>query len=91
MTNKFSVEPRPSLTEKPVTLSATKNGARLLDRLLTPKEAAFFLRVSTSWLAKARMNGNGPPFVKVGRSVRYSEAALREWMRAHQRLSTSEP
>ena len=37
-------------------------------RLLTPREAADFLRVSESWLAKARMRGDGPPYVKVGRS-----------------------
>jgi excisionase family DNA binding protein len=58
--------------------------------LLTPKEAADYLRMSLSWLAKARMRGDGPPFVRVGRSIRYPEAALVQWMRAGQRLSTSE-
>jgi predicted DNA-binding transcriptional regulator AlpA len=60
------------------------------DRMLTPKEAANFLRVSESWLAKARMRGDGPPYVKIGRAVRYGEAALAQWMKSHQRLSTSE-
>jgi predicted DNA-binding transcriptional regulator AlpA len=60
------------------------------DRLLTPTEAANFLRLSLSWLAKARMRGDGPPFIKLGRSIRYSETALRLWMRAQQRLSTSQ-
>ena len=44
-------------------LEATFKTARELngrDRLLTPPEAARFLRVSTSWLAKARMRGDGP-------------------------------
>ena len=58
--------------------------------LLTPKEVAARLRVSLSFLAKARMRGNGPPFIAIGRSVRYSETALLLWMRAHQRLSTSQ-
>lgn len=58
--------------------------------LLTPKEAAPLLKVSLSWLAKARMRGDGPPFIKVGRSIRYSEAALIQWMKGRQRLSTSE-
>jgi excisionase family DNA binding protein len=58
--------------------------------LLTAKEAAERLKVSLSWLAKARMRGDGPPFIKVGRSIRYSEAALLQWMKARQRLSTSE-
>jgi hypothetical protein len=58
--------------------------------LLTPKEAARVLRVSLSWLAKARMRGDGPPFLQIGRSIRYSEAALVQWMKARQRLSTNE-
>ena len=32
--------------------------------LLTPKEVAARLRVSQSFLAKARMRGDGPPYVK---------------------------
>ena len=60
------------------------------DRLLTPNEIAEFLRVSLSWLAKARMRGAGPPFVKVGRSVRYPEGALAQWMKSNLHLSTSE-
>jgi predicted DNA-binding transcriptional regulator AlpA len=58
--------------------------------LLTAAEAAQILKVSLSWLAKARMRGDGPPFIKVGRAIRYSEATLLQWMRAHQHLSTSE-
>ncbi len=58
--------------------------------LLTPREAAHVLKVSVSWLAKARMSGDGPPFIKVGRSIRYSEIALHQWMKSRQRLSTSE-
>lgn len=58
--------------------------------VLTPKEAAHILKVSTSYLAKARMSGDGPPFGKYGRSVRYSETALLQWMKSRQRLSTSE-
>ena len=58
--------------------------------LLTPNETAPVLKVSTSWLAKKRMEGDGPPFIKVGRSVRYSPAALLQWIKSRQRLSTSE-
>jgi excisionase family DNA binding protein len=59
-------------------------------KLLTPKEAAELLKVSLSWLAKARMRGDGPPFIRIGRSIRYSELALLQWMKSHQHLSTSE-
>jgi hypothetical protein len=58
--------------------------------LLTPKDAAALLKVSLSWLAKARMRGDGPPFIKIGRAIRYAEAALVQWMKSRQRLSTSE-
>lgn len=39
--------------------------------LLTAKEYARAAKVSVSWLAKARKRGDGPPFVRFGRSVRY--------------------
>jgi predicted DNA-binding transcriptional regulator AlpA len=58
--------------------------------IVTAKDAARVLKVSLSWLAKARMRGDGPPYIKVGRSIRYSEAALLQWMKSRQRLSTSE-
>jgi predicted DNA-binding transcriptional regulator AlpA len=58
--------------------------------LLTAKETAGRLKVSTSWLSKARMRGDGPPFIRIGRSIRYSEVALVQWMKSRQRLSTSE-
>jgi predicted DNA-binding transcriptional regulator AlpA len=61
-----------------------------IERLLTPNETAALLRVSMSWLAKARMRGDGPPYIPIGRSVRYSETALLQWMKSRQRLSTSE-
>ena len=60
------------------------------DRLLTAPEAASLLRLSASWLAKSRMRGDGPPYVKLGGSIRYLESTLFQWMKLHQRLSTSE-
>lgn len=70
--------------------SAGQKGSGYNFALLTPKEAANRLRVSLSWLAKARMRGDGPPYIKVGRAIRYSEAAILQWMKSRQRLSTSE-
>ena len=61
-----------------------------LEHLLTPKDAANLLRLSESWLAKARMRGDGPPYVKLGRAIRYREGAVLQWLRSRQRLSTSE-
>ena len=56
--------------------------------LLTAKDAAVFLKVSLSWLAKARMRGDGPPYICVGRSIRYTETAINQWTKSRQRLST---
>jgi predicted DNA-binding transcriptional regulator AlpA len=61
-----------------------------LSPLLTAKEAATRLKVSDSWMSKARMRGDGPPYICIGRSIRYAEAALIQWMKSRQRLSTSE-
>lgn len=70
----------------------TKTGQRSEggDRLLTPREAAAFLHLSVSFLAKARMRGDGPPYFKPGRAVRYRESGLIEWLKSRSRLSTSE-
>ena len=67
--------------------SSTGGGAMVL---LTPKEVTKLFKVSLSWLAKARMRGDGPPYIRIGRSIRYSEAAVVQWMKSRQRLSTSE-
>jgi predicted DNA-binding transcriptional regulator AlpA len=64
--------------------------ASTIDPLLHPKEVAKLLNVSVSWLAKSRLNGSGPRFVKIGRAVRYPELAVREFIKARMRSSTSE-
>jgi predicted DNA-binding transcriptional regulator AlpA len=60
------------------------------DELLAPPLAAKVLRVSLSWLAKARLRGDGPRYIKIGRSVRYPRSYLREYLRARTRSSTAE-
>jgi predicted DNA-binding transcriptional regulator AlpA len=60
------------------------------ERLFTPKEESQILGVSLSWLAKRRMDGNGPPYITLGRSIRYTDAGNRQWLRSRQRFSTSD-
>jgi predicted DNA-binding transcriptional regulator AlpA len=60
------------------------------DELLPPPPAAKELRVSVSWLAKSRLRGDGPRYVKIGRSVRYPKSYIREYLWARTRSSTSE-
>ncbi len=61
-----------------------------LEQALTSNEMANALRVSPSWLAKARMRGDGPPYSKIGRSIRYFPSRVAPWLKARQRSSTSE-
>jgi helix-turn-helix protein len=81
------------MTVKPESIgfAAPQKAATSSFVLLSPKETATRLKVSVSWLAKARMRGDGPAFIKMGsRAIRYSEAALVRWRKSRQRLSTSE-
>jgi predicted DNA-binding transcriptional regulator AlpA len=54
--------------------------------MLTAKEVATEMKISTSWLAKRRMDGDGPPYIKVGRSIRYMRTEIMQWMRSRQRM-----
>jgi hypothetical protein len=45
---------------------------------------------STSYLEKLRVVGGGPPFIKVGKAVRYKLADLDTWLAEQKRGSTSE-
>lgn len=55
-------------------------------RALTELEAANYIGMSRSFLAQARMDGNrqkrtpAPPFIKIGRSVRYLREDLDKWL-----------
>jgi predicted DNA-binding transcriptional regulator AlpA len=64
--------------------------ASTIDPLLHTGDVARILNVSLSWLAKARLSGEGPRFVKIGRAVRYAESAVREYIKGRTRGSTSE-
>jgi len=57
---------------------------------LRPDELARYLECSTSTLAKKRLYGNGPPFVKLGRLCLYSREAVDDWLIARMKPSTSE-
>ena len=82
--------PEPPSADGVTVTDGTRIAGTSVERFLTVGEAAAFLRLSESWLAKARMRGDGPPYVKIGRAIRYSESALLHWMRSNTRLSTSE-
>ncbi len=58
-------------------------------RLLTTAEAARMLQISPSALNKWRLTGGGPHYVKVGRSVRYSDGEIAAYIERQVRVSTS--
>jgi excisionase family DNA binding protein len=53
-------------------------------------EAAEYLGISESKLAKLRCFGGGPEFLKLGSRVLYEEADLEKWKQARKRRSTSD-
>ncbi len=57
---------------------------------LTRKQAAAYLKLGESTLAKLFVSGNGPAAVKIGRAVRYSSDDLNCWMAGRRRKSTSD-
>ncbi len=57
---------------------------------LRTREAARYVGLAKSTLEKRRITGDGPPFLKIGRSVRYDTDDLDLWLGAQKRNSTSE-
>ena len=48
--------------------------------LLTAKQAARYLSISTKWLANQRWQGTGPKFIRVGGAVRYRVNDLEQFL-----------
>ncbi len=53
--------------------------------LLTPKEAAGYLRVSVNTLSAWRSSNRGPRFIKTGRTVKYSRKDLDSYLKNNTR------
>jgi len=58
--------------------------------ILKPNEAAAFLRLSPRTLDRLRVEGGGPRYLKLRRSIRYRQADLRSWLDRRSFDSTSE-
>lgn len=58
--------------------------------LATSKEVAEYLGISPNRLAKMRMDGTGPEFIRVNsRIIRYEWAAVHQWIAERTRTSTA--
>ena len=59
---------------------------KIQPKALTEIEASQYIGMSRSFLAQSRMDGNrdnrtpAPPFIKIGRSVRYLREDLDRWL-----------
>jgi predicted DNA-binding transcriptional regulator AlpA len=62
----------------------------MLASLLNTQQASRVFGLAPATLATMRVRGEGPKYVKPGRSVFYDPADLREWIEANKRRSTSE-
>jgi len=59
---------------------------------LRAPEAAAYVGLSASTLAKMRLRGDGPVYAKAGpRIVIYDKADLDAWLEQRRRVSTSDP
>jgi hypothetical protein len=59
-----------------------------LPRKMRPREAARFIGIAVSTLARMRARGNGPPFSKPsGRIVLYDKEQIEKWLRLHARCN----
>src|SRR5262245_41200712 len=58
--------------------------------VLHARDAARFVGLSESTLAKLRRNGNGPTYCKLGRRVVYRPADLEEWLQSRTARDTSD-
>lgn len=59
--------------------------------LLTPEETAAQLKISQGYLARLRVEGGGPRYVKLAkRVVRYRPVDVRDYVVARLRASTSD-
>ena len=61
-----------------------------LPRLLNQRQLAEYLGKSTAWCERARWAGNGPPYRKIGRHVRYVRDEVDAWVDAQRRTCTTD-
>lgn len=60
------------------------------DRLLSRPEVFTEFGLTQRYLEISAVRGDGPPFIKIGRSVRYRAGDLRDWIAARRVASTSQ-
>jgi hypothetical protein len=59
------------------------------NELLEPKVVAKIVKRPENWLAKLRIIGGGPRFLKVGGTVRYRRSDVDAWLASCERVTTA--
>ncbi|CAH0535372.1 hypothetical protein VST7929_02951 [Vibrio stylophorae] len=64
----------------------------IIKRAYTEQETSAYIGMSRSFLRQSRMDGlrnhrtDAPPFIKIGRTVRYLKEDLDAWLESHTKL-----
>lgn len=72
--------------DTPTAIPETDAAPVITSAVLTEKDAAKYIGMSVAFLRADRMNGPlpnrtpGPPFLKIGRSIRYRVTDLDDWL-----------
>lgn len=59
-------------------------------QLWTPEQFGQFAQLSADQVKKLRVNGDGPPYIKIGREVRYIPRKVEHWIVERTKQSTKE-
>jgi predicted DNA-binding transcriptional regulator AlpA len=51
--------------------------------ILTTRETADYTRLSETQIERLRQRGDGPPYIKIGRAVRYRDGDIAIWLERH--------
>lgn len=62
----------------------------MIPEILDTPEAASFVRLSAVTMERLRIKGDGPPYCKLGKAVRYRKSDLNDWLASRLTRSTSE-
>jgi molybdenum cofactor biosynthesis enzyme MoaA len=71
-------------------ISGTGGNLDLTHQYMTPAEVSAYVRLAVQTLAKLRVTGGGPSYVKPRRRILYKRADVQAWLDARVRTSTSD-
>jgi predicted DNA-binding transcriptional regulator AlpA len=85
---KPAAPPRHHLDKRAASIAAVPGDD---DELLTTRQTATWLSVSTQWLDIGRSKGYGPPYEQLGpKTIRYRRGKVREWLDTRTRTSVAD-